>query len=284
LLLCVTFLIQLTDTNVKKPIMPMNNKKLPAHIRQVKIRELLKDSHHVSIPQLAVRFGTSEMTARRDLEKLESQGRIKRTRGGAIAAERMEFEFDFAMRRQAHRKEKQASAKEAYKLIEPRQRLILDTGTTTLELAYLLKDCEDIMVITPSLAVASVLQFSPGVQTVLLGGIIRRGSPDLTGIVTEANLEMFSVDIAFQGADGIGADGTIYTGDMRIVNVDQRIRKRAAKSYILSDSSKIGKIALATNGFIYNAQALITDDKIERAQCEAFQEAGATVIIVDSYK
>ena len=256
-------------------------KKTSFQLRQSKVRELLKDGQNVSIPELADLFKVSEMTIHRDLRKLESQGQIKRMRGGALVAERMAFEFNFTSRRRANHKAKQAIAAEAFKMIHAGQRIILDTGTTTLELAYLLKNCRDLTVITPSLAVASVLQFSQEVQTVLLGGIIRKSSPDLTGVVTETVLDMFSVDIAFQGADGIGMDGTLYNADMRIAKVDQKIRQRAEKTYILCDSSKIGKTALATNGKVYEIDALITDNNIKKEEKEVFEESGATVITVE---
>ena len=260
--------------------MPENNNKPEAYERQSKIRELLKDNEQVSISALAESFGVSEMTVRRDLEKLEVAGQIRRTRGGAIPSERMVFEFDFADRRNLHTAEKQAIAAEAFKLIEPGQRLILDTGTTTLELACLLRQSKDITVITPSLAVASVLQFSAGVQTVLLGGIVRHGSPDLTGPVAEATLDMFAVDIAFQGADGIGLDGTLYHADMRIAKVDGKIRARADRTYVLSDSSKIGQTALAINGSLRDVEALITDSAIGMDYKTAFQQMGTNVIAV----
>jgi DeoR/GlpR family transcriptional regulator of sugar metabolism len=253
--------------------------KIPASARLTRIRSLLKEDRQVSIPDLAGRFAVSEMTIRRDLDKLARNGQVRRTHGGAMPAERMVFEFDFASRRQAHRLQKQAIAREALKLIQPAQRLILDTGTTTLELAYALKDFQDITVITPSLAVASVLQFSPQIETVLLGGIIRQGSPDLAGLVTEKNLEMFSADIAFQGADGIGLDGTLYTVDMRIVEVDRKIRQQAQRTFVLADSSKIGKTALMTNGLLREVEALITDDKILDKQKKALEKKGAKTIV-----
>ncbi len=262
--------------------MLQKKQKLDGSRRFLQIRELLKANQQVSVPALASMFGVSEMTIHRDLNKLEGQGQIKRMRGGAMAAERMEFEFDFAQQRQTRKKEKQAIATRAFELIEPGQKLILDTGTTTLELAFLLRDSKDITIITPSLAVASVLQFASGIETVLLGGIIRRGSPDLTGIVTEANLEMFSADIAFQGADAIGLDGTVHTEDMRIVNVDKKIRQRAGKNYILADSSKIGKFALAANGGVNQVDALITDDGIEPSYIKLFEKMGATIITVNA--
>ena len=149
-------------------------------------------------------------------------------------------------------------------------------------LTYLLKDVENITVITPSLAVASILQFSPAVETILLGGVLRQGSPDLTGVVTETNMDMFTVDMAFQGADGIGPDGAIYTADLRIAKVDEKIRQQAQETFVLADSSKMGKTALARNGFVHEISALITDDKLSQDARRVFEQLGANIIIVNT--
>ena len=129
--------------------MAKKNDKTPAHIRQEEICKTLKSNDEVSIPQMAQEFGVSEMTIHRDLKRLENNGHLKRTRGGAQPSEKMEFEFDFANRRAINHKAKQAIAQEALKFIKPGQKIVLDTGTTTLELAYLLKDHKDLTVITP---------------------------------------------------------------------------------------------------------------------------------------
>ena len=250
-----------------------------ASARLTQIRSMLKTDHQVSIPDLSVQFGVSEMTIRRDLDKLARNGQVRRTRGGAMPAERMVFEFDFASRRRTFRRQKQAIAREALKLVQPGHRPILDTGTTTLELACLLKDLQDITIITSSLAVASVLQFSS-----LLGGIIRPGSHDLSGFITKRNLEMFTADIAFQGADGIGLDGTLYTEDVRIAEVDEGIRQQAKRTFVLADSSKIDKSALLTNGQLREIEALITDDKIQAKQKKALEKKGAAIIVVNTQK
>lgn len=256
--------------------------KLSVPARIARIRQLLRRHQTVSIGDLASTFDVSEMTIRRDLDKLEQSGQVRRTHGGATVAERMVFEFDFVARRMANRHMKQAIAREALKLVRPGHRIVLDTGTTTLELAHLLKDMNGLTVITPSLAVASELQFSEGIQTVLLGGLIRRGSPDLTGTVTETVLEMFSADIAFQGSDGIGLDGALYTADMRISRVDQKIRERADRTYILADSSKIGRTALIRHGFIQEADGLITDDGISPGHRRKLERLGANVVVVNA--
>lgn len=247
--------------------------------RKKHISELVRQGNSLVVKELAAVFNVSEMTIHRDLNKLQEQGHIERTYGGVLPAEKMEFEFDFANRRSANQKAKKAIACQALKFIHPGQRLILDTGTTTLELAYLLKDFENLTVITPSLAVASVLQFSSGIHTVLLGGIIRKGSPDLTGVVTEKVLNMFMVDIAFQGADGIGLNGELFNSDMRIAKVDQKMRRRAQQTYILCDSSKIGKIDFASNGSLAEVNALITDNKISSEHLNTLKKIKTQIII-----
>ena len=255
------------------------NNKISAVKRRSKITELLRENQEVNIPELAKLFGTSEMTIRRDLDLLAEQGFVRRTHGGAAAAERMEFQFDFVERRTRNYKAKQAIAAEAVKFIQPGQRIILDTGTTTLELACLIKDMQGLTVITPSLAVASVLQFSTGIQTILLGGVIRKGSPDLTGVVTEKILDMFTVHIAFQGADGIGLNGELFNSDMRIAQVDTKMRHRAEKTYILCDSSKIGKPDFASNGSLAEVDALITDSDIAQDALETLKKICPEIIV-----
>ena len=247
--------------------------------RKNQIADLVRQGKSLTVKELAKIYHVSEMTIHRDLNMLQEQGQIERTYGGMSPAEKMDFEFDFATRRSANQKAKKAIAQQALKLIQPGHRLILDTGTTTLELAYLLKNFEYLTVITPSLAVASVLQFSAGVQTVLLGGIIRKGSPDLTGVVTEKVLDMFMVDIAFQGADGIGINGELFNSDMRIAKVDQKMRRRAQRSYILCDSSKIGRLDFASNGSLADVNALITDNGISNDAFKSLKKICPEIII-----
>lgn len=255
-------------------------KNLPSAARQAKIRDWFAAQPGVSISELAREFDVSEMTIRRDLAALEQNSQIQRTHGGAVLSERMILEFDYRARREQNRAAKCAIAAEARKLVQPGQRLILDTGTTTLELAALLKDGINLTVITPSLAVASELQHSPGVEVVLLGGIIRRGSPDLTGPATEHCLELFAADLAFQGADAIGSDGAIYNTDLRLARVDKLMRKVAARCCVLADATKIGHTALARSGTLADVDIFITDKSAPAAALSRFAQLGAKVITV----
>ena len=134
--------------------------------------------------------------------------------------------------------------------------------------------------ITPSLAVASELQHAAGVEVILLGGILRRGSPDLTGPVTEHCLELFSADFAFQGADGIGEDGAIYNSDLRLARVDRIMRQIAKRCCVLADHTKIGTTALARSGTLADVDYLITDKGAPAAVLARFARLGPRVITV----
>jgi DeoR/GlpR family transcriptional regulator of sugar metabolism len=265
-------------------IAPMNpssqSKRLPGAARLQAIREELGRSASLSVSDISGKLGVSEMTIRRDLTTLEKSSDVRRTHGGAVVAERMAFEFNYLTRQRARLKEKQAIAEAARKLIEPGQRLILDTGTTTLQLATLLKDCAGLTVITPSLAVASELQFSENISVVLLGGILHRGSPDLTGPVTEHCLELFSADWVFQGAEALGDDGNIFNVDLQLAQVDRIMRKKAARSCLLADSSKVGQTALVKTGTLADFDVFITDCETPREYLRMARKMAGKVILV----
>jgi DeoR/GlpR family transcriptional regulator of sugar metabolism len=255
-------------------------KNLPSAARQSQMRELFARQPSASISDLARKFGVSDMTVRRDLAVLEKHSHIQRTHGGAMLTERMVLEFDYRERRAVNHAEKRAIALEARRLVQPGQRLILDSGTTTFEFATLLKDATDLTVITSSLAVASELQHVASIQVILLGGVMRQGSPDLTGPGTEHSLEFFSADIAFQGADGIGPDGSIYNADLRNARVDRHMRRIATRSVILADHTKIGRTALGRNGSLADVDIFITSRGAPANILRRFARLGAKIITV----
>jgi DeoR/GlpR family transcriptional regulator of sugar metabolism len=204
-------------------------------------QELLK-ADEVSIDDLAGRFEVSGMTVRRDLELLESRGDVIRTHGGAALARRLTFEFSFREKQNHNSVAKSRIAERAAGHIGDGQVVILDTGTTTLEIARRIMGRRNVTVITTSLAIVSALQFAAGVRVVLLGGFLRGGSPDLHGPLTEQNVEMFRADVAFMGADAVDLDGNTYADDLQVVNLDRKMA--AARVIVVADSSKFGRTGM----------------------------------------
>ncbi|MBN2317345.1 MAG: DeoR/GlpR transcriptional regulator [Sedimentisphaerales bacterium] len=215
--------------------------KLTRTQRMQAIRKALLRGKEVAIDVLARQLKVSGMTVRRDLEQLENQGDIVRTYGGAVLAQRLTFEFSFHDQEHSHNTQKRAIAQQAAALVQNGQVVMLDTGTTTLHIAQALVGKQDVTLITTSLAIVSKVQFSPGIKVVLLGGFLRRGSPDMHGPLTEQNVEQFKADIAFMGADAIDDQGTTYTSDLQVLNLDRKMAANATRVVVVADSSKFGK-------------------------------------------
>lgn len=220
--------------------MARTKSKLTPMQRLEAIRQELLRADEVSIEALAARFGVSGMTVRRDLELLESRGDVIRTHGGAALARRLTFEFSFREKQDKNSRQKAQIARQAAGYVRDGQVIMLDTGTTTLEIARQLVGRHNVTVITTSLAIVSALQFAAGVRIVLLGGFLRGGSPDLHGPLTEQNVEMFRSAIAFMGADAIDLDGNTYADDLQLVNLDRKMAAHAAKVVVVADAGKFG--------------------------------------------
>jgi len=223
------------------------------------ILELLAHESEVSVDGLAGRFGVNPVTIRRDLARLDREGLLARTHGGAVASRGGTIQFAFQKKQQTHPGAKAAIATAAASRVKPGMAVCLDTGTTTLEVARRLAGCENLTVLTSSLAIASVLYPYGGIELVLLGGTVRKNSPDLFGMVTEENLRRFRVHVAFLGADAATPDG-LFTTDTRIARVSRAILDGAGTAVLVVDSSKF-----EATGFVRFAEwdsigTVITDD------------------------
>ncbi len=205
--------------------------------RHRRVEELLIQYGECSVNRLAQELKVSEMTIRRDLQALDDAGRITRSHGGAAAVQRVLFEFEYLNRSKQNEEAKRRIARTAAEMIGDGQSVMLDSGTTTLALALELRSRTRLTLITPSLAIASALQHAEGVQVLLLGGFVRRDSPDLVGIVTETNLEHLKADWAFVGADGIDLEGNIYNASIEVCRMLTRMVASAKAAYVVCDAS-----------------------------------------------
>lgn len=228
------------------------------------IRQELLHAGEVSAAQLAEKFNVSHMTIHRDIETLEANGEVIRTHGGAAAAKRLTFEFSFRDKQHQNHQKKQDIARQATKLVKDGNVIMLDTGTTTLEIARALIGKKKLTLITTSLAIVSELQYNDTIEVILLGGFLRGGSPDMHGPLTEQNIEQFKADIAFMGADAIDAEGNTYTDDLRVVNLDKKMASHASKVVITVDSSKFGASAMCKVLEPKDYDLIITDNEINK--------------------
>jgi DeoR/GlpR family transcriptional regulator of sugar metabolism len=247
--------------------------------RQRRIEQLLEARGACSVEDLARELDVSDMTIRRDLQRLAQAGRLVRTHGGAAPAAQVMFEFQFLRRSKQNQREKEQIGVAAAKLIGPRQSVLLDSGTTTLAIARQLCDHQALTVITTSLPIAAALQHSQGVQTLLLGGFVRRDTPDLGGPMTEANLENLRADLAFVGADGIDLAGNVYNGSIETGRMLSKMIQCAAAAYVVADSGKLGRTALMQFATARAFKGLITDANVSTEQLDSLKGAGVCVIV-----
>jgi DeoR/GlpR family transcriptional regulator of sugar metabolism len=243
--------LQSTATGAAKRAARMN-------ARHDRIIDFIAARGEGSVPQMARKFGMSVMTIRRDLMLLEQAGRLTRTHGGAVLSKHGIVEFAFAEKGRQFGEEKRAIALAVAAQVQPGMAVSLDSGTTTLEVAKALTAITPLTVLTSSLAIASVLYAHESLELVLLGGTVRKGSPDLTGWLTEENLKQFHVDLAIVGADGVSRDGA-FTSSVNLTRVCQAVMAGAERTILAVDHSKFQRASFTRFAALRDFECVVTD-------------------------
>ncbi len=246
--------------------------------RRTRLLEMLEREGEHGIDTLADLLDVSSMTIRRDLQVLAEQGRVVRTHGGAAAGQRVTFEFRFLERVSQQAREKEQIAQTAITLLQPGQSVMLDSGTTTLAIARQLPSIGGLTVVTTSLPIASELFGREGLEVIILGGNLRKDAPDLTGALTEGNLEQLRVDVAFLGADTIDHTGYIYNRSNELGRMLSQMARAADKVYAVADHTKVGHHALMRFAHLRQWHGLITDPALPSRQRTALEKSGVHVI------
>lgn len=252
--------------------------------RRSQVLAMLESEGELSVEILAQRFGVSGMTIRRDLQDLATSGKILRTHGGGAPASRVSFEFRFLERARQNAQAKDQIAAIAASMPEPGQSVLLDSGTTTLAIARRLKQRQagthlaPLTVITTSLPIASELFGADGLDLILLGGTLRKDSPDLIGAITDQNLDLLQTDLAFIGADAVGLDGCLYQDSVELGRMLGRMAASARRAYAVVDHSKIGRVGLMRFGRLGEPGSswagLISDARLPAHQRQALAARG----------
>lgn len=226
--------------------------------RQQVILEQLQCGRELAVGELARQFGVSPITIRRDLDALAREGPVTRTHGGAILSRAGVIEFSFRERAQECIQQKRAIARHMAGIVQPGMTVVLDTGTTTLEVAKAIAGTPRLCVLTSSLAIASALQAHENLELILLGGNVRHESPDLTGPLTEGNLRSFRPDLAILGADAVDRGGA-YTSHLGLAAISRAMIDGAGETWLVADSSKFARRALVQFAGWDRIDHLVTD-------------------------
>jgi len=254
--------------------------------RKEKIKEIIEKKGSVSVSELVGIFNVSEVTIRKDLEELKEDGILMRTYGGAVKAE-IPFPENLIFREKLKKniKEKKAIASVSLKYIKEGETIFLDSGTTTLEIAKLLKEKNiSVTIITNSFPVLRVLNNSNSIKLFFLGGFLRREHFDFYGPFTVDEIKKLSFTSAFLGVDGISGEVGLTTTDIETAKIEEAVIEKAREINIVVDHSKIGKISPIPYGEIIKKKMkkrIITDSKAPKKEINKLKRFGFEIITGD---
>ncbi len=248
--------------------------------RQDIVLQIIESRGEVRLSDLQARFpDISAMTIRRDLEALERQGLIVRIRGGAKSITHLSMlkEAAYPQRQVANTLAKQAIAEKAIRLVSSGQSIYIDSGTTCLMFAQYLPDTS-LFVLTPAPMTAIELVKNPGVKINLTGGHLNRETMTLSGFNAQEHVRGLNIDLAFIGTGAFSVSNGFTCGDYYEAELKKLIIRKALKTVILMDNSKIGYSMPYTFAKLSSINTLITDATLPADVLAAAKQANVIVL------
>ncbi len=244
--------------------------------RLERLRVILHENHVVRVDELCMQLGVSPATVRRDLEELERLGEVRRIHGGAVLEGQRAEEPLFDDKASIARREKFRIAEFAVSLVEPRDTIYLDGGSTVLELTRLLRERSNITVVTNSLRAAWELA-GGGPKLILIGGELRRLSQTMVGALTRHMLNELNIDKAFMGTLGLTLADGLTTTDPAEAYTKELVMQRAHEVIVLAHSGKVGNISFVKAGSLDDVDVLISDKGMDDSFVREVQRKDVTV-------
>ncbi len=229
--------------------------------RRMQILNDISENEKISVAELSDKYKVSQVTIRTDLKALESNGLIKRIHGGAssLSDERIDSRLN------SNYEIKLLIAERAAEMVEPGETIIIESGSTNALLARKLAETRDVTIVTNSYFIANFVRDYPRVKIVLLGGDYQPDSEVTVGPLARQALQSFYVDKLFIGSDGFSEQEGFTCNNMQRAEVASAMAKRAAKTIILTDSSKFSVRGVARQLPLSDVSMVITDEGITDA-------------------
>lgn len=247
--------------------------------RHAQIAQLIETQGRATVEELSARFGVSEATIRRDLEKLDAQGAVRRTHGGAVAVLRAAPEPPVLRRADEHAAEKQQIGATAAQLVADGDTIILGSGTTTPEVARHLGGKRNLKVITNALNIALLLANQPEITLIVTGGLVRSSEQSMIGHLTERALSELRADKLIMGiralslAEGLSNEYGLET------SVDRAMLRCAAQIIVVADHSKFERVASVVLAPINTIHTLVTSSLAPTTQLDELRRLGVQVVV-----
>ncbi len=246
-----------------------------AETRRRRLLELITRQGYATLDELVRVIGVSESTIRRDLESLDLSGSIKRTHGGAVYPGEVRSMPAFEERTATAAAEKRAIGITAASLLEDGDTVLLDGGTTTMEVARALVG-RRLQVVTNSLPIAQLLASSQQTDLILIGGYIYPRTGVALGPLAIASMQSIRVRTAILGAGGIMAEG-IFNSNSLLVETERQMMCCGQEVMIVADHTKFGRLALARLCGLDEVDHVVVDAAISEEDRAMLQEAGVSI-------
>lgn len=248
--------------------------------RHRKIVELVNKQLSVRVSELSRIFSVTEETIRRDLEKLEKEGKLLRSHGGAVSIEKdQHLELSYLEREITKAAEKKAIALEAVKLIQPNDLIVLDASTTAWYMAKELPN-EPLTVITNSIKVALELSVKDQIKVMSTGGLLSQRSLSYIGPLAERSLQTYHVNKTFLSCKGVHLDGGLSDSNEWQALIKKQMMEISDQTILLADSSKFGVRTFAFINDLEKVDRIITDQNIDEAYKNELESHNIEVTVV----
>lgn len=236
--------------------------KMFATERRNVIMDILHEKKRVTVKELSSHVGVSEATLRADLNKMEFDGLLVRTHGGAMVKDEIS-DTSFSTRAKKNIYEKSEIAKLAFEQIHEKQCILLDASSTALELARILNEHPiRLTVVTTGVLTALELKDNPNITVILIGGVLTNRSTSIEGMLGIDILDNVNIDIMFTSGNGFSVESGLTDFNLYEVELKKYIVQRAKKIISIVDSSKIGVNSSAAFATLEEIDMIITDKLI----------------------
>ncbi|SDL51026.1 DNA-binding transcriptional regulator of sugar metabolism, DeoR/GlpR family [Catalinimonas alkaloidigena] len=257
----------------------MPTKVLLPNQRRDKILELLKEDGSAKVAALAKLFKVTEVTIRQDLDKLERDGLVVKEHGGAYLKNVEDQVRTVSLANQTNMDKKERIAQKCLEYIEVGDTIILDSGSTTTEIAKKLVGYSQLTVITNALNIALMLGAEPGIEVIMTGGEFKPPTLSLTGQKAADFFKGLNVQKLFLATAGISLKAGLTYPSISDLVVKKAMIDAAETTYLVADSTKIGQSALASLGALSLIDYIITDAGIEEKDQHVFHDHEIELII-----
>lgn len=243
--------------------------------RHLKIIEIISKSGAVQVEELARVLDVSLMTIRRDLEKLKHEGTIDRCHGGAV----IKREVPYTEKQALETEEKHRIAEQCVGLIKKGNVVFLDAGTTTYEVAKLIKDIPNLTVVTNDIEIARLLLNST-INLIICGGTVQKSTGSMVGALANQLMEDLRLDVAFMGAQTIDEHFNVMTPTVDKAILKQTICRNSKEKYLVVDRSKFARQALIKINDLSGYTAVITNKRFTPEEEKRLRDMRVTIIQV----